>query len=134
MNPFSPPVAQRANYRCEYCHAPQLVFNIEFEVDHIVPVALGGSDDLRNLALACRACNLRKGKAVAGLSAISGEEMSLFNPRLHAWNEHFVLSTVMPYVIFGLTEIGIITVQLLRLNDPLHVLACEKWFKLNLLP
>lgn len=40
----------------------------------------------------------------------------------------------MPYVILGLTEIGIITVQLLRLNDPLHVLAREKWFKLNLLP
>ncbi|MCW1969609.1 MAG: HNH endonuclease [Anaerolineae bacterium] len=134
MNPFYPPVAQRANYRCEYCHAPQLVFNIEFEVDHIVPLALGGSDDLSNLALACRACNLRKGKLVAGLSAVSGEKVTLFNPRLHVWNEHFVLSMRLPHRIEGVTEVGAVTVQVLRLNDPLHLLAREKWFNLNLLP
>lgn len=134
MNPFYPPVAQRANYRCEYCHAPQLVFNIEFEVDHIIPLALGGPDDWSNLALSCRACNLRKGKLVAGLSAVSGEKVALFNPRLHVWGEHFALSNVLPHVIWGLTDIGVVTVKVLRLNDPLHVLAREKWFKLNLLP
>jgi hypothetical protein len=30
------------------------------QVDHIVALANGGSDDLENLTLACRPCNLRK--------------------------------------------------------------------------
>jgi len=53
-------VAERAVYRCEYCHAPEIVFNFPFEVEHILPQAHGGSDDLDNLALACHACNLFK--------------------------------------------------------------------------
>jgi pyruvate-formate lyase-activating enzyme len=30
-------VAKRAKHRCEYCHAPEIIFNLAFEVDHIVP-------------------------------------------------------------------------------------------------
>lgn len=52
MNPLYPAVALRAEYRCEYCHAPVVVFNFEFEVEHIHPVALGGTDSDENLALA----------------------------------------------------------------------------------
>ena len=47
-----PQVALRARLRCEYCRAPESVFNLEFEVEHIVPTARGGSDELSNLALA----------------------------------------------------------------------------------
>jgi len=39
---------------CHYCGG------VATHVDHIVPRALGGSDDLKNLIAACRACNLRK--------------------------------------------------------------------------
>ncbi|WP_136314433.1 HNH endonuclease [Actinomyces procaprae] len=31
------------------------------EVDHIVPWAQGGTDELENLQILCRSCNLRKG-------------------------------------------------------------------------
>ncbi|MDD1414047.1 hypothetical protein MEN41_05055 [Dolichospermum sp. ST_con] len=39
MNPFYHLVADRAFHRCEYCHAPELVFNFPFEVEHIIPIA-----------------------------------------------------------------------------------------------
>ena len=31
-------VAKRAKHRCEYCHAPEIIFNVAFEVDHIIPL------------------------------------------------------------------------------------------------
>jgi hypothetical protein len=37
MNPFYTLVADRAAHQCEYCHAPELVFNFPFEVEHIIP-------------------------------------------------------------------------------------------------
>lgn len=42
---------------CEYCGdevGP-------FEVDHVVPLARGGSDDHSNMAMACKPCNRSKG-------------------------------------------------------------------------
>ena len=60
MNALYPVVAERAVYRCEYCHAPETVFNFPFEVEHIIPPARGGFDVETNHALACRACNLFK--------------------------------------------------------------------------
>ena len=32
-----------------------------FHIDHKVPVALGGSDEMRNLQLLCPTCNMSKG-------------------------------------------------------------------------
>jgi hypothetical protein len=47
--------------RCVYCglRADRL------EVEHIVPVTRGGTDDLTNLTLACPTCNRRKGRQTA---------------------------------------------------------------------
>ena len=50
MNPLYPAVAERAEYRCEYCHAPQDAFNALLEVEHILPRKAGGSDESSNLA------------------------------------------------------------------------------------
>lgn len=59
MNPYYPQVALRAGHWCEYCHAPEAVFNLSLEVEPIVPVARGGEEDaMTNWALACRARNL----------------------------------------------------------------------------
>jgi hypothetical protein len=41
---------------CVYCGAEAG----ELEIEHIVPVVRGGSDDLTNLTLSCKACNLKK--------------------------------------------------------------------------
>lgn len=67
MNPFYPATAERAGYRCEYCHAPEEVFNFPFEVEHIVPSSGGGASVLENLALSCRACNTYKAAFEVGI-------------------------------------------------------------------
>ena len=36
MNPRYSAVAERAGHRCEYCGAPEVVFNFPFEVEHII--------------------------------------------------------------------------------------------------
>lgn len=49
-------VWQRDGGRCVACESQQ---NLEF--DHVIPVAMGGSNTARNLQLLCETCNRRKG-------------------------------------------------------------------------
>jgi hypothetical protein len=44
---------------------------------------------LDNLALACWACNLKKGPNLTGLDPETEEIISLFNPRKDRWADHF---------------------------------------------
>ena len=81
MNPRYPMVASRAGNRCEYCRAPEVVFNFACEVEHIVPTLLGGNDSDDNLALSCRACNVRKGAAIEHTDPQLGVPVRLFDPR-----------------------------------------------------
>jgi 5-methylcytosine-specific restriction endonuclease McrA len=53
MNPCYAAIAERANHRCEYCQAPEVVFNFPFEVEHIIPIFRQGANNEANLALAC---------------------------------------------------------------------------------
>ncbi len=48
-------------YRCAYCHKEAT----RWEVDHILPRSRGGSNRVKNLALACHACNQEKGDRTA---------------------------------------------------------------------
>jgi 5-methylcytosine-specific restriction endonuclease McrA len=48
-------VLERDGHACVYCGADK-----PLEGDHIVPLSLGGSNALTNLATACRPCNLSK--------------------------------------------------------------------------
>jgi hypothetical protein len=43
MNALYPLVAARAEHRCEFCRAPEIIFNFRFEVEHIVPQASSGT-------------------------------------------------------------------------------------------
>jgi hypothetical protein len=52
-------VYKRDRFRCTYCGVAGT--DAELEVDHIVPVAGGGSHHISNLTTACRACNQKKG-------------------------------------------------------------------------
>lgn len=81
MNPRYAAIAARARHRCEYCHAPEAVFNFPFEVEHILPPGRGGLDELANLALACRSCNLFKSDCVETLDPVSELMAKLFHPR-----------------------------------------------------
>jgi 5-methylcytosine-specific restriction endonuclease McrA len=90
MNPHYPSVSHRAGHRCEYCHAPEAIFNLPFEIEHIVPVSRGGDDDETNLALACRSCNLYKANHVSGVNEAGEATVRLFHPRQDVWAEHSV--------------------------------------------
>lgn len=122
-----PQVAERANRLCEYCLAPEEVFNLEFEVDHIVARAASGCDHFHNLALACRSCNLRKGEHGAALDPESKQLALLFHPRKDQWDDHFSLS-LESFLIEGSTPTGRATVSRLGLNRRKQVRARALWF------
>lgn len=133
MNPYYPEVALRAGHRCEYCHAPEAVFNFAFEVEHILPSARGGTKGPANLALACRCCNLRKSVHVTGIDPQSGLEMRLFQPREDKWDEHFRVDTESGR-IDGLTPVGPAAVARLEMNSQIQVAARRQWMRLGLFP
>ena len=79
MNLRYPSIAARADYRCEYCHAPEAAFNLAFEVEHIVPVVRKGEDAEPNLALSCRSCNAHKSTRIHGLDPEEEVVVALFS-------------------------------------------------------
>jgi len=93
MNPRYTLVAARARHRCEYCRAPEVIFNFPFEVEHVVPRSRGGEDDEANLALACRSCNIFKAGHVQAADPVTGESVPLFHPRDDRWEDHFTPKT-----------------------------------------
>lgn len=49
-------VFARDDYTCQYCG----LRGVSLQCDHIIPVSRGGSNDLDNLATACKPCNQSK--------------------------------------------------------------------------
>jgi hypothetical protein len=134
VNPNYPLVAERAEHECEYCHAPEAIFNVPFEVDHIVPLAKGGLDEPSNWALACRACNLRKSDAVEGPDPATNQHVPLFNPREQRWKDHFSVQGEPPVRLEGKTPTGRATIERLQMNTLLQLAARAQWVELGLFP
>jgi HNH endonuclease len=109
-------VRKRANYLCEYCHSLEILSANRFTIDHIVPQSLGGSDDIDNLALACRRCNERRYNFVAGIDPQTQDIVPIFNPRQQQWAEHFGW-TADGTEIVGSSPIGRATCVRFDLND-----------------
>ena len=63
------------------------------QVDHVKPVARGGSNSEDNLCLACELCNQYKWTKTDGIDPQSEERVPLFNPRVQKWSDHFSWST-----------------------------------------
>ena len=133
MNPHYPLVARPAGHRCEYCHAPEAIFNFPFEVEHIVPPGQRGQDNESNWALSCRACNLRKSNHLTGLDETTHNEEPLFHPRRDYWEHHFLIHPES-CVIEGKTPTGRATVARLQMNTSLHLQARKVWMQLGLFP
>jgi hypothetical protein len=131
VNPRYAAVARRAGHRCEYCRAPEAIFNFPFEVEHIFPIARGGADDEANLALACRACNLFKADHLNEWDDETTAEVPLFQPRTARWDEHFRPDRDSGELI-GLTPTGRATVHQLNVNDAVQVQARQLWIRLRL--
>ena len=58
-------ILERDGYACRYCGA-RASGEVRLEIDHVLPVAEGGSNERANLVAACAACN--RGKAAARLA------------------------------------------------------------------
>jgi hypothetical protein len=132
MHPKYSIVAARANRACEYCDAPEIISNVAFEVDHTTPISKGGSDEIENLALSCRICNLRKSDHTTAIDPLTQTIVPLFNPRQHTWSEHFEKSPTSPYILIGKTPIGRGSIVRLELNSSLQVRAREFWVELGI--
>lgn len=108
-------VARRASNLCEYCLANSEFAFHTFPVDHIVPLSLGGTNDLENLANSCQFCNNSKYNKTECLDPIANEMTRLFNPRIDLWTDHFMWDETKTHII-GITSIGRATVRCLKVN------------------
>lgn len=112
-------VRERAEFRCEYCHADERWQFIRFTLDHVVPQSAAGSDETDNSALACRNCNERRGNRSEADDSQTHAVVLLFNPRRDQWSEHFTWSTDGIRLI-GTTAVGRATIERLDINDDRH--------------
>ncbi|MEA3213397.1 MAG: hypothetical protein QOE70_6454 [Chthoniobacter sp.] len=126
-------VEERAGARCEYCRAPQIITGTTFHIEHITPLARGGSDDLTNLALCCVTCNGHKSDHTTGSDSDTGREFPLFDPRRDRWGRHFRFSP-RTLELRGLTPMGKATVARLQMNERKQIEARVLWVELALYP
>ena len=106
-------VRKRAEHRCEYCHFPEHLAEVPFQIDHILARQHGGTTEAENLALACAFCNRHKGPNLSGVDPITRRIALLFNPRTQRWNRHFRWDGA---ILVGKTAAGRSTVHTLRIN------------------
>lgn len=125
-------VRERAEYRCEYCKAPEDVTGYSFHIEHIIPKSSGGRDHMENYALACMHCNRSKSNHITGTDTQTGSIKPIFNPRTHRWNEHFHVR--LKIYLKGRTEVGRATVNRLEMNNARQLEARRLWRQLNIFP
>lgn len=112
--------------RCGYCLTHQSYVPWTLEIEHIIPRALGGSNAEDNLWLACRSCNLFKGRQIHGTDPVTGRRVRLFNPRQQWWRRHFRWSQDGVFII-GRTATGRATVGALNLNSMVAITVRRNW-------
>ncbi len=106
-------VAQRANFRCEYCRIYECDGFIKFQIEHIISLKHGGTSQPENLAYACPICNSNKGSDIATILE-NGRIYRIFNPRKDNWFKHFELYVAQ---IIPKSNVGAATIKLLDLNN-----------------
>lgn len=65
-------ILRRDQHQCRYCGAQAP--DVKLTVDHVIPVALGGSDDPSNLVAACRDCNAGKSSSSPDAAVVADVE------------------------------------------------------------
>jgi hypothetical protein len=116
-----------ARNRCGYCLSPQHLVMARLELEHIIPLVKGGSNEEENLWLACPICNRYKGDKTQAIDPVSGEEVPLYNPRTQNWLDHFRWSEEGLHII-GLTAIGRATVAALHLSSDPDVFTVRSYW------
>jgi len=125
-------LAEAAGYACGYCRSPSLA-GVPLAVDHIVPLAAGGTDHPPNLCLACYRCNEFKGAQTTGMDSLTSMVNPLFHPNQQNWSDHFAWSqdglSIVP-----LTAVGRVTIDILRMNDAWLQQARRIWMLAGIHP
>ncbi len=119
-------VADAARHRCGYCLTPQDFTALPMHIEHIIPLATGGSSTEENLWLACALCNGHKAAQTHYPDPETGQITPLFDPRRQTWAEHFQWSQDGT-VIIGCTPSGRATVLALKLNHEHLTRARRRW-------
>lgn len=119
-------IAAEARHRCGYCLTDQRISGGQMHIEHLIPLARGGRSEPDNLWLSCAWCNSYKGTQIESVDPETGMHVSLFNPRIQRWPEHFRW-TDDGVRILGLTPVGRATETALRLNNPYIVPARRMW-------
>lgn len=96
-NPITPltryMVYARDEWACKHCGATDAL-----QIDHIHPIARGGSDDMDNLQTLCSPCNSRKGARVPGGDIAPDTGYILNDPQIDAlYRAHLEAGTVKPW-------------------------------------
>lgn len=126
-------VRQQARHRCGYCLVSEALIGMQLEFEHLLPLAAGGTTKPENLWLSCRNCNSYKHTQTTAPDPEGGQVVALFNPRTQRWAEHFGWSQ-NGLEINGLTPVGRATVNALKLNHPLIVVARRLWVSMGWWP
>jgi hypothetical protein len=124
-------VAQRAEYRCEYCLRRESDSFFKFQVDHIISIKHGGLTQSDNLAYACPICNGNKGSDVGTILIDQDVFVRLFNPRKHLWTDHFDLAEG---AFIPKSDIASATIKVLDLNAINRILERIDLFNAGLFP
>lgn len=119
-------VGASANNQCGYCQSLQRYVLGVLEIEHIIPKAAGGSDEEKNLWLACRLCNSYKGAKTQAKDPESEQNINLFNPRRQKWTSHFIWINDGTHIA-GITACGRATVLAMQLNNPYAVTVRQAW-------
>lgn len=119
-------VALDARHRCGYCLSDEFLMGMALSIEHIIPVAVGGTSARENLWMSCRPCNEFKNDRIEAADPNSGMLVAIFNPRMQKWNEHFQFDESGTLVI-GITPTGRATTHALQLNRSLLVKARKRW-------
>ncbi len=119
-------VEDESEHRCGYCRSEEDFMGASLTIDHIIPLANGGTNTYENLWAACRQCNEAKQARTHARDPETVELAPLFNPRIDKWHEHF--EWIAEYThIQGLTTTGRATVAALQLNRAVLVSARRRW-------
>ena len=118
-------IVEQSGNRCGYCLGEQRYIFAPLEVDHLLPIAEGGTDDEENLWLACPLCNSYKGRQTHGINSITKRKVLLFNPRKQNWKRHFKIENRIRIV--GKTVCRRVTVVALQMNGHLAITVRQNW-------
>jgi hypothetical protein len=122
-------IREAARHRCGNCLSPQRLVMARLELEHLIPISKGGTNEESNLWLSCPLCNRYKADRLVARDPQSGEEVPLFNPRLEHWSDHFRW-TEDALRIVALTPKGRATVAALHLDDDPDAIVVRSYWVL----